>query len=183
MPKTATRRSRAAEEAAETEEDYTKYLEKDPTDLQERFGQWILEKTGYEPKDEDDFLAGVQLATALRMKFQASPENQAVLEERRLAAAEAKEAKAAAGPKKRGRPAKAKAEPEPEEVVEEEEQEEPEEVVEEAPKARPTRGRRTAKAAAAKTTTAKTATSTRARRTRTAPAKKSAAADEVEAPF
>lgn len=179
MPKTVARRSKAAEEAAETEEDYTRYLEKDPTDLQERFGQWILDKTGYEPDNEDDFLAGVQLGTALRMKFQASPENQEVLAQRREAAAKAKEEKAAAPPKKRGRPAKAKVEEtEPEEVEEPEEQEAEEE--EATPTPRKTRARRTTKTAAAKTATAKPAAS-RTRRTRTAT--KKASDEEVEAPF
>ena len=47
------------------------YQEKEPTELHVKFAEWITEKTGYEVD-----LKSVQLATALRMPFQASPENQ-----------------------------------------------------------------------------------------------------------
>lgn len=66
--------------AAEVDEyDYTKYADKEPTDLQERFGNWILDKVGVSfgtKKETDAFKEGVRLATALRMPFQRSPENQ-----------------------------------------------------------------------------------------------------------
>lgn len=61
------------------EYDYTKYLDKEPTDLQERFGAWLIDKVGVKfgtKKEEAAFLEGVRLATALRMPFQRSPENQ-----------------------------------------------------------------------------------------------------------
>jgi hypothetical protein len=63
------------------------YAEKEPTDLQVRFAQWIEAKTGYKPD-----LRTVALAVFLRIPFQASPENQAVLNERK-AKHEAKAAK------------------------------------------------------------------------------------------
>jgi hypothetical protein len=68
-----------AKAAAEDELDYTKYLDKEPTDLQARFGDWILDKVGVEfgtKKETDAFREGVRVATALRMPFQRSPENQ-----------------------------------------------------------------------------------------------------------
>jgi hypothetical protein len=55
-----------------------------PTDLHKAFAAWITEKTGVEVD-----LKTVQLVTTLRMDFQASPENQASLAERK-AKAEAK---------------------------------------------------------------------------------------------
>lgn len=60
------------------------YQEKEPTELHVKFAEWITEKTGYEVD-----LKSVQLATALRMPFQASPENQEHLEERRKRAEQA----------------------------------------------------------------------------------------------
>lgn len=77
--------SRAAQRALETEEDYTKYADKAPTDLQDRLADWIMEKTGVTfatKKEEVAYREGVRLAVALRMKFQASPENQAAIAER-----------------------------------------------------------------------------------------------------
>lgn len=112
-----------AEKAAKTEKQsadpqYAAYVDKEPTELQVRFGQWIQEKTGYEP-DMDT----LKLAVFLRIPFQASPENQAVLEEKRKKneakaakrAARAAEAEAAAAAeeakpaKKTGKAAKATA--------------------------------------------------------------------------
>jgi hypothetical protein len=61
------------------EYDYTRYLDKEPTDLQARFGEWLVDKVGVKfgtKKEEAAFLEGVRLATALRMPFQRSPENQ-----------------------------------------------------------------------------------------------------------
>ena len=122
--------SASADKAASEARDFTKYADKPPTDLQSRFSGWILEKTGYEPEDMDSFNEGVRLATALRMAFQASPENQEVLEGRREESAAKK-----AAVKKRGTGKKSgvsNPKPEPEEV-EEEDEDESEEEPEEAP--------------------------------------------------
>jgi hypothetical protein len=66
--------------------DYAKYADKPATDLQVRFGEWIQDKVGIEfgtKKELEAFNEGVRLATALRMPFQRSDENQSVLEKRR----------------------------------------------------------------------------------------------------
>lgn len=112
--------SDSAKKAADTPRDYTKYADKTPSDLQERFAAWILEVTGFEPNDTDDFNEGVRLATALRMAFQASPENQEVLEARR----EAAEAKKNAPKKVKAKKAKVEDDAE----VEDDEEETPEPV-------------------------------------------------------
>lgn len=82
------------------ERDLTTYADKAPTDLQSRFAEWIPDQTGYNPNSAktkaEAFNAGVRLATALRMIFQASPENQAALEEARTAAAQRASEKASA---------------------------------------------------------------------------------------
>lgn len=166
-------KSRPAPEPEEIDEekDYSLYLEKAPTALHERFADWILEKTGYEPTDEEEFRTAVSLSTALRMEHQRSPENQEVLAENRAKAAAAKEERESAPAKPRGRPKKRAAVEEPEDIeedVEEDEEEAP------APKRRPAR----AKAGATTKTAAKTG-ATRARRARPA-AKK---ATKEEAPF
>lgn len=70
-----------AKETVEEGYDYTRYRDKEPTELQARFGDWLIEKvelTFGTKKETDAFLEGVRLATALRMPFQRSPENQAV---------------------------------------------------------------------------------------------------------
>lgn len=171
------------EKPEELEEiDYSVYLDKEPTDLQDRFATWIIEKTGYEPgsvKAEGVFRDAVQLATALRMEFQRSPENQEVLAERRAAAAKRKEERETAGPRKRGRKPKAAADDEPDEP-EEELEETTEEEPEEAPKPR---RRPTARKAAASTKTAAKAASTRTRRARPASKKATDASEVDEAPF
>jgi hypothetical protein len=80
--------AKAAAEVVE-DKDYTTYKDKPATDLQERFGEWIVDKldlTFGSKKEQAAFLEGVRLATALRMEFQASPENQAVLNARRASA-------------------------------------------------------------------------------------------------
>jgi hypothetical protein len=92
--------SRAAQRALEIEEDYPKYADKAPTDLQERLADWIMEKTGVTfatKKEEAAYREGVRLAVALRMKFQASPENQAAIAER-AASREDEEVEAAKTP-------------------------------------------------------------------------------------
>lgn len=61
----------------------------EPTELQKRFAEWIYIQTGVRPD-----MKSVQLACALRMDFQASPENQAHLAEKRANAAAAKKASA-----------------------------------------------------------------------------------------
>lgn len=61
----------------------------EPTEMQKRFAEWIFIQTGVRPD-----LKTVQLACALRMDFQASPENQAHLAEKRAKAAEAKKSSA-----------------------------------------------------------------------------------------
>src|SRR6266436_3943409 len=118
-------RGKRATEVEPDETDYPSYVGKAPTDLQGRFAAWIPEVTGYDPTSaktkEAAFNEGVRLGVALRMKFQASPENQELLEARRAAI---EEAKAAPKPKaKRGRKPK---EVEPEDV-EPDEDDEPEE--------------------------------------------------------
>src|SRR3546814_18949079 len=60
-------------------ERYEKLVDKDPTELHERFADWLVEKTGYEDIDQKS----VQLACALRIDFQRSPENQELLAEKR----------------------------------------------------------------------------------------------------
>jgi len=94
---------------------YAEYLEKEPTDLQDHLTGWLLDKTGYEPDNADDFAEGVRLCVALRMTHQASPENadrRAASEERSATKAKAKAAEEdddeAPAPKRRGRPPKAK---------------------------------------------------------------------------
>jgi len=72
-------------EAEENTERFTKLVDKDPSDLHERFAEWIADKTGYEDVD----VKSVQMACALRIEFQKSPENQEVLAEKRAAAEEA----------------------------------------------------------------------------------------------
>ena len=72
---------------ANTEEDgpqFAQLVDKEPTDLHKRFKVWLAENTGM---DEDEIdLKTVQLACALRIPFQKSPENQAALEDRRAGA-------------------------------------------------------------------------------------------------
>lgn len=155
-------------EEVEEEKDYTAYLDKPATDLQTRFAEWIQTVTGYEPNDDEDFAAGVQLATALRMEFQRSPENQAVLEQKRLDAEAAKEERASKPAAKRGRPKK---------VVEDVE-DEVEEDAEDVEEAKPTPKRKAARAKVGATT--KTATKTSATRARRA---RPAAKAKEEAPF
>jgi hypothetical protein len=144
---------------APVEPDYTVYADKEPTDLQSRFGEWVIDKTGIEfstKKEEAAFKEGVRLGTALRMQFQASPENQEVLEARKAAVEERKAAPKPAT-KKRGRP---KAEVEPDELDEEpeEDDEEDDDIDDAAPAPKPSRKApaRTRKAPAAKPTATRT---------------------------
>lgn len=64
---------------------YPRYKSKAPTTTQARFTDWIIEKAevdtnAFRNKDQA-FREGVRLSMALRMQFQASPENQAALAE------------------------------------------------------------------------------------------------------
>lgn len=151
-------KTKAAPEVPEV--DYSNYRDKAPTDLQTRFADWLIDKVEPVAHDEEgnevdldlpSFEEGVRLGVALRMVFQASPENQAVLAENRAAREEeeAKPAKAKAAPAKRK--TKAVAEEEPEEA-EEDSEEEAEEDAKPAPKAK----RATAKAQAARPATRRT---------------------------
>lgn len=78
------------------EKDYSEYRDKPPTPLQERFDDWIIEKTGYNPATaktkQQAFEDGVRLSVYLRIPFQASPENRAATEELRAQRAEEAEA-------------------------------------------------------------------------------------------
>jgi len=113
--------SASAAKAAESARDFTKYADKEPSDLQKRFAEWILEVTGYEPDDMDAFNEGVRLATALRMAFQASPENQEVLNARREAAEAKRTAVKEPKPKKAKTPKKVEPEAEADEDDDEDE--------------------------------------------------------------
>lgn len=96
---TATVGSKAAAKAAEADTDFTVWATKPATDLQKRFGPWILDKVGIEfgtKKELDAFLEGVRLSTALRIPFQASPENQAARAEKAAEEKPVKATKAAA---------------------------------------------------------------------------------------
>lgn len=110
--------SRAAARAAEKEQDFTTWAAKEPTDLQGRFADWLIEKVGVavtSKKEEAAFREGVRLGTALRIPFQASPENQAARASKAAEPKPAKVAKAAAAPAKK---ATAKAEVATEETAE-----------------------------------------------------------------
>lgn len=97
-----------------------KYADKEPTELQRRFAQWIHEKTGVEPD-----LATVALAVNLRMAFQRSDENQVFVKQSRERAAAQREAKAARSTKAESKPAEPKRR-RPKPVVEAESNPEPE---------------------------------------------------------
>lgn len=105
---------------AKEEVDLTAYLTKAPTSLQERYADWLLDETivGYDPSKaktkEEAFREGVRLATAMRMIFQASPENKAANDQRasadpapvkKAAAAKATPAKKTTGKKAAPAPA------------------------------------------------------------------------------
>lgn len=94
-------------EAESAAVDYTTYASKAPTDLQSRFAEWIVEKVEIDPATfktkQQAFEEGVRLAVALRIPFQASPENQAV----RAEAARAREAAASEAAPAPAKPAKA----------------------------------------------------------------------------
>jgi hypothetical protein len=104
---------------AEDEKDFTKYADKAPTSLQQRFGAWLVEKVGLTfgtKKEEAAFMEGVRLGTALRIPFQRSDENQTERAQAAATRAEApkpaKKVAAAEEPKPAKRGKKAQAEPE-----------------------------------------------------------------------
>jgi hypothetical protein len=101
--------------------DIAAYKDKAATAVQTRYADWLIEKLDLEfpnTKAEAAFREAVRLSTALRMIFQASPENQGARAEARTEDKADKKSKAKAeqadesddetpAPKKRGRPAKA----------------------------------------------------------------------------
>lgn len=79
-----------AANSPKTPKNYEAIAAKAPTQLHEDFAQWLYIQTGVKVD-----LKTVQLVTTLRHDFQASPENQANLAERKAKAAAAKKASAA----------------------------------------------------------------------------------------
>jgi hypothetical protein len=91
------------------EPEYANYKDKEPTDLQARFPDWLIEKVGLTfptKKEEMAFREGVRLSTALRMPFQASDENRAATAARRAARGNSTEEAEAPAKKATGRAAK-----------------------------------------------------------------------------
>lgn len=72
-----------------TAKNYEAIAAKNPTQLHEDFAQWLFVQTGVKVD-----LKTVQLVTVLRMDFQASPENQKNLADRKAKAAASKKASA-----------------------------------------------------------------------------------------
>lgn len=111
----------ARKSAVEEEEvvDYTGYVDKEPTALQEAFAEWLVDQVGVKfanKQAEKAFDEGVRLATTLRMQFQASPEWRSDERNSRYSGGERVAKSAANGtekPARRGRAAKAQTEPEP----------------------------------------------------------------------
>lgn len=97
------------------EGDFTRYASLAPTPLQERFGPWIMEKTGYDPatakSKQEAFLAGVRLAVALRIPFQASPENKSAAAQLRAERAKSSDEQAEKPAKKTAKTAEPEAKP------------------------------------------------------------------------
>lgn len=75
---------------AKSPKNYEAIAAKAPTQLHEEFAHWLYIQTGVKVD-----LKTVQLVTSLRMDFQASPENQKSLADRKAKAAAAKKASAA----------------------------------------------------------------------------------------
>lgn len=157
-------KTKAAPEPEEVQgKDYSSYIEKDATPTQERMIEWLQsEDVGYDPATAktkaEAFFMGAKLVFALRMEFQRSPFNQALLEERRLELEAAKSETTAAAPKKARVTRKAKAEePEPEEdeeddddLIEDEEDDIAEDEEEETPPPAPKRATRASRTTRAK---------------------------------
>lgn len=167
-PKSKAARRQAAKIETEGEPDYTVYLEKEFTATQQRFLDWTVDKTGvdaagYKTKLEA-FEEGFRLASALRMRFQASPENQeanAAARAKRAAAQEDGDDEETPKPKpKRGRRPKPAPEPEPDDELDDEEPEDAEDAEDEPepePEPKPRARRGTRRAASTTTGTAKPA--------------------------
>jgi hypothetical protein len=82
--KTETAETAEAETAIEkAPKAYPEYVSDAPTKLQSRFSDWLLEKTGYSPANEESFRDGVRLGVQLRMHFQRSDENREANERER----------------------------------------------------------------------------------------------------
>lgn len=113
--------AKAAEEQAS--KDWSGYRDKPATDLQARMADWVIEKTGLSFSSkaaEAAFRDGIRLGVALRIPFQASPENQAVRSNGAAEAAPAPAKKAAkAAPAKKASAKKAEPGPAVEEPAEE----------------------------------------------------------------
>lgn len=80
-----------------SDEEILAYKHKEVTPVQERFADWLVEKLDIDfpnSKAEAAFREAVRLATALRMIFQASSENQEARTESRSERQEAKASKA-----------------------------------------------------------------------------------------
>ncbi len=104
----------AEKAAAKGNRDFTKILEKDPTNLHVHYWGWLQEKTGFEAKTDDaEATKIVQMAVSLYQQYQASAENKQrrvdEANEREEKAAEAKAARAAAAAEKAAKAAEAKA--------------------------------------------------------------------------
>lgn len=67
------RKTTAAKVAAAPE--FAAYLDKEPTAVQMRFADWLLEKTGYEPRDPEEYALIARVAVILYGRFQTSSEN------------------------------------------------------------------------------------------------------------
>jgi len=108
-------RSQITETDEEYEEpDYAVYSNRTPTSLQRRFGDWLIDKLEVEFKSkvaEESFREGVRLAVALRIPFQASPENR---EDTARERQELAEHRAAMAEERTERTAQRKQRPEPE---------------------------------------------------------------------
>lgn len=74
---------------AKTQKNFEELAKKAPTQLHKDFAEWLFIQTGIKPD-----LKTVQLAVSFRMDFQASPENQKSLADRKAKAAAAKKASA-----------------------------------------------------------------------------------------
>lgn len=70
-----------------TQMDLQSYLGKPISDLQQHFGDWLIEKTGYDPNGSKNktqaFFDGIRLGAQLRMAHQNSPEAKEFHEERK----------------------------------------------------------------------------------------------------
>lgn len=106
-----------AANSPKTPKNYEAVAAKAPSQLHKDFAEWIYVQTGVRPD-----LKTVQIVCSLRMDFQASPENQKALAEKRAKAAELKKASAE---RKRAKLEKMLAEIKGEPVAEEEKIEAP----------------------------------------------------------